>query len=172
MTFLLVTLLTFAIIVTLIGFFLTAKSQLRNQCPEYIVALDRRRAVDSVPLRGRRILDEVPLGRRYIDDPMPVPRRRTAESVPVRSQSLTVGIEMGTARSISVPAIWARINGRRRGEPIPWSVIAIGLVSIFILGLYTLNLVLPNHALFNLVMFTQNVTSAPASLPYNGYFES
>jgi len=169
MTFLLVTLLTFAIIVTLIGFFLTARSQLRNQCPDYIVARNSRRTVDAVPSRGGLVLDGVPLGRKYVDDPMPVPRRRAMESVPVRSQSLTMGIEMRTARSISVPAIWARINGRRRGEPIPWSVIAIGLVSIFILGLYTLNLVLPNHALFNLVMFTQNVTSAPASSQQPNY---
>ncbi len=119
MTFLLVTLLIFAIIVTLIGFFLTAKSQLRNQCPEYIVARSSRRTIDSVPLRGGLVLDEVPLRRRYIDDPVPVPRRRVVESVPMSSQSLTLGTEMRTARSISMPAIGARINGRQRGERIP-----------------------------------------------------
>jgi hypothetical protein len=169
MTFLLVTLLTFAIIVTLIGFFLTAKTQLRNQCPDYIVARSSRRAVDTVPIRGGRVLDEVPFGRGYIDDPMPVPRRRVVDSVPMRPRSLSVGTEMRTVRSISVPALWARINGRQMGEPIPWSVIVIGLVSIFILGLYTLNLVLPNHAFFHLVLFPQNVTSAPTSSQQPNY---
>ncbi len=177
MTFLLVTLLTFALIVTLIGFILTTKSNVRTQVPEFTLAPSSRRVVDPVPLRGRRVVDAVPIGgrsvidavppgRRYIDRSLPVARRHVVDSVPVRTSHLSIGSEFQAARYISASAILERIRWRRAADPVPWSVITIGLVSIFILGLYAFNFVLPHHALFSLVWFNQNATAAhPASQP-------
>jgi hypothetical protein len=57
---------------------------------------------------------------------------------------------------------------RQKGEPLPWSIITIGLISIFILGLYTLNLVLPHQALISLLTFNQN-TSTDSQKPQPVY---
>ena len=102
---LLLMLLVFALIVTMIGFFLSTKSQVRIQQPEFVVARRGSRVIDSVPMGRERMLepvpstrsrivdpepfarrsvvDAVPSGRRYIDRPLPVARRRPVESVPV-----------------------------------------------------------------------------------------
>src|SRR6266480_7064485 len=91
MIFLLLSLLAIAIIISMIGFFLTAKSPIPIQQPEFVVARRRsrfidteplhrerrlesgasrnRRNVDSVPYTRRSAVDKVPSGRRYIDSP-------------------------------------------------------------------------------------------------------
>src|SRR6266849_5079646 len=116
---LLLMLLVFALIVTMIGFFLSTKSEVRIQQPEFVVArrgshvIDsvpmgrermlepvpstRSRIVDPVPFARRSVVDAVPSSRRYIDRPLPVARRRPVESVPVRSSQLSVGGEIRTA---------------------------------------------------------------------------
>ncbi len=164
MTFLLVTLLMFAILVTMIGFLLTTKSKRREQSPKYTEARSSHKVGDSVPLQGRRVVDAVvPVRRRYVDDSMPVPGRRVVESVPMRSSSLSMGQELRPARYISASAAWQRIGRRQKGEPIHWSVITIGLISIFILGLYIFNFVFPHQAFFNLVWFNQSTSASSSS---------
>src|SRR6266852_4272967 len=117
---LLLMLLVFALIVTMIGFFLSTKSQVRIQQPEFVVARRGSRVIDSVPMGRERMLepvpfarrsvvDAVPSGRRYKDRPLPVARRRPVESVPVRSSQLSVGREIRTARYISASAVFEHI---------------------------------------------------------------
>ena len=99
MFLLLLMLLVFALIITMIGFFLSSKPQNYDQQPEYIIARRSSRFVNSVPMRGERMLepvsprsriidpvpfvgrsvvDAVPSGRRYTDSPLPVARRRAS----------------------------------------------------------------------------------------------
>lgn len=153
MTFLMVTLFAFAIGVMLTGFYFTTKSYPRNQRAEYPVA--RRRVVESIPLQRERLVDSVPVAR----------RRAIVESV--RSQRLVGGMYYRPARAISVSTLWERINRRRTGEPIPWPVTTIGLISIIILGFYTLNFLLPHRALLTFVQFNQPFvsTSSPPQQP-------
>jgi Peptidase_C39 like family len=158
MIFLLLTLLAFAVIVTMIGFFLTTKSPVRDQAPEYLVARSSRRVVDSSPWRGERMLEPVSSRGRRVVDSMPVSQRRVVESLPVRSGRFSTGNGIPDARYLPTSAIWGRINVRQKGEPLPWSIITIGLISIFILGLYTFNFVLPHHPLISLLMFNQNAS--------------
>jgi hypothetical protein len=63
-----------------------------------------------------------------------------------------------------VSTLWERINGRQSGEPIPWSVITIGLISIILLGFYTLNILLPHRALLAFDVFNPQITSASPAL--------
>lgn len=156
MNFLLLTLLVFAIIVTLVGLFLTTKPRVRNQRIEYSAARSRRQVVESIPSRRQRIVDTVPVvpGRTM---------RAIVDSAPPRSHRSSVGMELRIARSLSVSAIWERMRGRRTGEPLPWSVITIGLVSIIILGFYAFSVLLPHQVLLSFVWFNPQTASASSN---------
>jgi peptidase C39-like protein len=159
MIFLLLSLLSLAVIVTMIGFFLTTKSKVRNQRPEYMVARSSRRIVDSAPSYRGRMVDQVSYRGRRIVDSMPTSRQREVETLPVRSGRYATSNGIPASRYLPMSAIWGRFSGRQRGEPLPWSVITIGLISIFILGLYTFNLVFPHNALISLLLFNQNTSA-------------
>jgi Peptidase_C39 like family len=188
MFLLLLMLLVFALIITMFGFFLSTKSQNHDQQPEYVIARRRSRVIHSTPMRrerllepvssrnrsiapiplvGRSIVDAMPSGRRYIDSPMPIARRRVVKSMPVRSSQPGAGHEIRFARYISASAVLEHIGWRRKGESVPLSVIIIGLVSIFILGIYALNFVLPHQALINLLMFNLNTPVKTTTQPSN-----
>ena len=181
-------LLVFALIITMLGFFLSTKSKNHDQQPEYAIARrssrvipstpmrrermlepvsSRNRGIEPIPLVGRSIVDAIPSGRRYIDRPMPIARRRVVASMPVRSSQLSVGREVRFARYISASAVLEHIGWRRKGEPVPLSLIVIGLVSIFILGIYALNFVLPHQALINLLLFNLNTPVKTTTQPSN-----
>ncbi len=123
MTFLLVTLLTFAIAVTVVGVYFTIKTQSGNQPAEFMVARGSRRIIDPIPICGRRVVDVVPVSRRSV-----------VQSIPMRAHRYTGATGLRPARYLSAAAVWSRINGRRTGEPVSWTVITIGLISIIILG--------------------------------------
>ncbi|HEX6483621.1 MAG TPA: C39 family peptidase [Ktedonobacteraceae bacterium] len=124
MPLLLITLLAVALIVTMIGFLLSSKPQVRSQ-----------RATTYPSMRNRR----------HAYNPV--------ESVPLRTHRYSVEIEQTGAFSLSIPAIWERITGRSTGQQLPWRVIVIGLVSIFVVGFYSLNLLLPHPASFGQAWF-------------------
>jgi hypothetical protein len=157
MNFLLLALLMFAVIVTMIGFFLSTRSQNRHQQPEYIVARRSHRVVDSVPMRRERVFEPVSTRGSRIVDSIPAYRRRTGAIAPVRSGRIALSNGIRTAGYLPMSAMWERISGSQKREPLPWSVITIGLISIFILGLYALNFVLPHQALISLPWFNQLV---------------
>jgi len=159
MIILLLMLLVFAVIITMIGFFLSTKSPVREQTPEYLVARSSRRVVDSASTRRERMLEPVSSRGRRIVDTMPVSRRRVVDSTTARSGRLSTENGILNARYLPVSSMWGGFSGRQKGEPLPWSVITIGLISIFILGLYTLNFVLPHHALISLPWFYQNASA-------------
>lgn len=168
MIFLLLTLLVFAVIVTMIGFLLTTKSPVRDQAPEYLVARRSRRLVESSPWSRERMLEPAPPRGRRVVDSTPVSHRRVVGSLPVRSGRFTTGNVIPAARYLPMSAVWGRINARQKGEPLPWSIITIGLISIFILGLYTFSFVHPHDVLISLPWFNQN-TSASSPKPQPAY---
>ena len=102
MTFLLLALLFFAVIVTMIGFFLTTKSPVRDQAPEFIGARRSRRVVDAEPWRVGRMLE-----------PVSSHGRRVVESLPVRAGRFSTGNGISHARYVPTSTIWGRINVRQ-----------------------------------------------------------
>jgi hypothetical protein len=169
MTFLLITLFTFATVVTVTGFFLSSKTRVRNQHAgrRFIEPYSRRSAAEAGPLRRRQVIDAAPFYERRIAEAASMTRRHTP--VPLRSHRYAIDTELPTARSISIPANLGPLGGRQAGEPSNRQVIAIGLVCIFIFGLFTLNFVLPHRALSSFVLFNQDVSAAPAQKPAPTY---
>jgi len=116
----------------------------------------RIRSIDPIPLPGKRIVDAVPSRQRYVNPPLPVAQRRVVGSMPVRYDHQNIGREIRVARYISASAVFEHLKWRNTKESVPFSVIVVGLVSIFILGIYALNFVLPHQALINLLLFNLN----------------
>ncbi len=188
MFLLLLMLLVFALIITMIGFFLSPKSRVQDQQPEYAVARRssrvihsppirqermlkpipprRSRTTDPFPLSGSRVVDALPSSQRYMDRPLPVTQRRVVESMPTGYRHPGMKREIRFARYISASAVFKHLTWRRTRESVPFQVYVIGLVSIFILGIYALNIVLPHQALINLLMFNLN-TPAKTNQPPN-----
>jgi len=189
MFLLLLMLLVFALIITMIGFFLSTKSKNHDQQPEYVIARrssrlthstpmhrvrmlepvssSRSRSIDPIPLARRRIVDAIPSGRGRLDSPLPVARRSAVKSMPAYSNHSGVGREFRFARYISASAVFEHLGWRRSSEPVPVPVILIGLISIFILGLYALNLFLPHQAFLNLLLTGLNTPAKSTNQPSN-----
>jgi predicted double-glycine peptidase len=132
MPLLLITLLAVSLIVTTIGFLLSPKPQVRSQ-----------RASSYPYLRNKR----------RVYNPV--------DTEPLRTHRYSVQLEQPVAFSLSIPAIGERVTGRAMGQPLPWKVIVIGLVSIFVLGFYSLNALLPHPALFGSTWFFAGNPPAP-----------
>jgi hypothetical protein len=135
MSLLLITLLAISLIVTLIGFLLSSKPRERSQraTPYLSSTGNRRRTYDPVNM------------------------------VPLRARRYSVEVEQTAAFSLSIPALWERVLGRNMGQQVPWKIIVIGLISIFVLGLYSLNLLLPHPVSFGPAWFLSGETSAAQS---------
>lgn len=149
MSHLLVILLVISLVIMLAGLILSSKPGVRR-------SLAAPTAVR--PESGRRVVVS------------PIPRRasRMVEPQPLYMHPLPVVIEGGSVASISLPRMVERYYGRRRaGQPIPWTVIIVGLVSLFVLGLYSLNILLPHPVLWSLVTFY-----APAPAPATSITQS
>jgi hypothetical protein len=136
MSLLLITLLALSLIVTIIGFLLSPKPRERSQrVPSYLSTRNRQRTYDPVNV------------------------------VPLRARRYSVEVEQTSVFSLSIPALRERVMGRNAGQQLPWKVIVIGLISIFVLGLYSLNLVLPHPASFGPAWFFSGEVSAPQPKP-------
>jgi Peptidase_C39 like family len=113
--------------------------------------------------RSRRAVSPARMGRRVVVEQAPVRARYIVESERSRAYRFPMEIERYAGATIAIPLELERNFGRRQAErSIPWAVVLIGLVSIFVLGLYLLNILLPHPALWSFVSFYGN---APAATP-------
>ncbi len=92
-------------------------------------------------------------------------RRDPVDTEPVRARRYRASTEEPALLSLSMAALWGRATGRDIGESLPWKVIIIGLVAIFILGFYSLNLLLPHPASFGPTWFLSQDASAAQQTP-------
>jgi peptidase C39-like protein len=122
------------------GLFLSPKPHVRSQRAVSTVRMGRRIVVEQEPARTRSIVESERLNVRRL--PMDIERYAGVASIPLRA-----GRDFGQQ-----PA----------GKSAPWAVVIIGLLSIFFLGLYLLNILLPHPALWSFVSFYGN---APAATP-------
>jgi hypothetical protein len=184
---LLLVLLIAGLLITMIGLFLTTRSEKKEDQPEYLISRRssltshsiaprtgrmlegypsrRIRSIDPILLPGKQAVDAVPSGRQNRDRPMPIAHRRIVTSMPVYSGQVDDGYKIRLARYISASAVLEQLGLRRKGESVPISVMVIGLISIFILGIYALNFILPHQALINLITFNLNNPVKTTSLP-------
>lgn len=133
MPYLLVVLLAFALLVTLVGFVLSFGQQSRRQGD-----------ISAMTRNGRRY------GERQGGSVQRYQRYRQAPATSTR-----------ISRSVSIPA-WdaGRVFGGRFFPGAPgkaqWSVIVMGLVSVFIISLFLLNIVFPHNAILNPIWFADS----------------
>lgn len=153
MPFMLVTLFAFALLVTLAGFFLSYKSHARNQK----VTITERH-----PAPRRRVIED----QRRVTG---IPRTISRYDIPRFERA---GRMLGDRSNpaLSIPSLGGRLRRRQAGEPVPWTVVVIGVVSVFVLGLFAFNLVMPHNPVFNLTWFSNSAppqtTPAPAPKLY------
>lgn len=136
MSFILVTLFLFALIVTCAGFFLSLKS---NVDPGPTTMVRTR------PRPGQRL---------------PEQRRRTAGMTRGVQSGRLVGGRSNAAFAISSPGGRVRVGRRQAGEPVPWSVVIIGASSIFVLALFLFNMVMPHNPIFNLTWLSNSASQS------------
>ena len=141
MPFMLIILFAFALLVTFAGFFLSFKLPANIQST--IIAQPRVRT-------GQRVMDN---------------RRRVEGISRVASSGRVVGNRSNPA--LSIPSLGGRVGRRQTGEPVPWTVVIIGVVSVFVLGLFAFNLVMPHNPVFNLTWLSTSSSSSaqPQSTP-------
>ncbi len=127
-----------------IGLFLSLQPHTRSQ-----------RALPTARRMGQRIVVvEAPVRPRYI-----------VESDRLNVRQLPMRIERYTGAAVSIPMRAGNDFGQQQAtKPVPWTAVLIGLVLIFFLGLYLLNILHPHSAQWNLVSFYENApTATPTS---------
>jgi hypothetical protein len=134
MPFLLLTFLAVALVVTIIGLFLSSKTRASDEPAAHYA--ERSKYLFTGPVRARA-------GAVY----------RSTEPVPSRA--------LARSTSTSIPMLFDR--GQRSDGSTSLTVIIIGLVSVFILGFYMLLHLLPSHALIGFVPFYGDTSSASSS---------
>ena len=133
MMYLMLLLLAISIAVVVVGFFLSSKSQAQNARALYNVGRSTQRLVEAgpVPMRARRLAETRQAG--------------------TRTRQLTMQLELHAGAGISPSVMLGRLLGVR--EPKPLAVILVGLISLFVLGLYALSIMLPRSAIIGSVFF-------------------
>lgn len=137
MAFVLIVLFAFALLVTCAGFFLSFKQQV--DAPKTTFMQPRIRS-------EQRVMDT---------------RRRIEGISRVADSGRMVGSRSNPALSIS--SLGGRVGRRQTGEPVPVTVVVIGAVSIFVLGLFAFNYVMPHNPVFNLTWLANNSSSSSQS---------
>lgn len=143
MSFILVTLFLFALIVTFAGFFLSFKS--RNDARPTMVVRPRYRLEQRMPERGRR----------------------TVATTRGMQNGRLAGGRSNPALAISMPDGRMRVGRRQAGEPVPWSVVVVGVSSVFVLALFLYHMVMPQSAIFNLTLFSNTSAQTQATASAN-----
>jgi len=144
MPFMLVTLLTLALLVTTAGFFLSFKPTSREASVTYSSPRTRQRYPDTEPVSNPRYR-----------------RPATTQGIPRAARVMT----------LSTPGFSLSLGRRGTGEQIPWRYAIIGLVSIFILGLFAFNAVFPRNAILAPTWFANSSvqpTQTPSTPQFSG----
>src|SRR5437763_12437825 len=152
MSFLLIALLAASMAVVVSGLCLSSKPQIRGSRAAYNVGRGGRRLdrSGSAAVRTRRMVE--------------------AGRMATSTRQLTVEIGSRAGASVSLSMVAERWFGGRVREPKPLAVILVGLISLFVLGLYALSMWLPHAAVIGSMFFYGQVPPASAqNLPKNNF---
>jgi hypothetical protein len=134
MPFLLLTFLAVALVVTLVGLFLSSKNRAGGEPAAYHIERGEYRSTEPIRVRAGMVY-------------------RTGK--PVSSRVLA------RSTSTTIPMLFDR--GWRSDGSTSLTVIIVGLVSVFVLGLYMLLHLLPSHALIGFVPFYGDTSTTASS---------
>ena len=146
---LLVILLTISLIVVGVGLLLSYKPHVRNQ---YIVPTPRMKRVI--------VVDSLPPGNRTVVRSKQLIRPRSA-----------MEIDRYARASVAIPVTFDHILEQdQRDKSVPWMRMSIGLLAIVLIGLFSLNVLFPRHANWNLIMWDDNSPSTAQSSSQSSQF--
>jgi hypothetical protein len=146
---LLVILLAISLALVIAGLFLSHNPRVRIQRAGPTGQMGRRVVVESVPERTRAMVQSKHL----------IVRRSPMEIERYAGASVVIAATIGRD--------FERIQTKK---PTSWTVVIIGLVAIFLLSLYSLNF--PHHAVWSLVMFSDNPPSTSQSSQNTPHFNA
>lgn len=130
---LLVILLTISLVVVVAGLLLSYKPQVRSQ---HI-------------MRSTRMGQSV-----VIVESLPPQTRSTALSKQLIVRRAPVELERYARASVAMPiTIDSGFEQIQIDKPVPWIRLTIGLIAIFLFGIFSLNVLFPRHTNWNLIMF-------------------
>ncbi len=125
-------------------------------------------------VRSQRIVPTTRMGQHVV----------VVESIPARSRSVVqskqlivrrspMEIERYAGASIAIPVtIDHGFEQIQTSKPLPWPRMIIGLVAIFLFGLYSLNFLFPRHTNWNLIMLYSNSLSTAQSRQSTPQFQN
>jgi hypothetical protein len=148
MAFLLLLLLAaIGLIITLVGYLLTPKSQSRDQRAAYSADPYSKRSSRRMPARSVR---------------QPVVARRTRTAV-----AYTGYVEQSMWLDMWQSLVTNRLFRRRRGEPTPWVGITLVLLAVFLLGMFLMRTLMPNATLIGGIAWPYASVSSSSSSSNN-----
>ena len=148
---LLVILLAISLVIVVAGLLLSYKPYMRSQRIVPVTSMGRRViVVESIPVRTRSVVQSERLNARRV--PMEIERYTGVTS------AIPIQLESGIGRN-------------QANKLMSWPVI-ISLVAIFLFGLYSLNFLFPHHAVWSLVMFSDNPPSTSQSSQHTPQFKA
>ena len=148
MAFLLLLLLAaIGLIITLVGYLLSPKSQSRNQRAAYSADSYSKRSSRRVPARSVR---------------QPVVARRTRTAV-----AYTDYVEQSMWLDMWQSLVTNRLLRRRRGESTPWVGITLVLLAVFLLGMFLMRILMPNATLIGAIAWPYASVSSSSSSSNN-----
>jgi hypothetical protein len=146
---LLVILLSISLAFVVAGLFLSHKPRTRSHLAVPASQMGRRIVVESVPNRTSAMVQS---------------KHFIARRPPMEIERYT-GASVAIAAHIDRDFEWIQTK-----KPTSWTVVIIGLVAIFLLSLYSLNF--PHHAVWSLVMFSDNPPSTSQSSQNTPHFNA
>ncbi len=107
-----------------------------------------------VYVRSQRIVPTDRMGRRVVVvDSIPTRTRSVVQSKQLIVRRSPMEIERYARASVAIPiTIDQGFEQIQRDKPMPWAPMIIGLVAIFLFGLYSLNFLFPHLTNWNLIM--------------------
>jgi hypothetical protein len=147
---LLVMLLAISLVFVVAGLLLSCKPQVGNQ-----------RAVPA-PRMGQRVV---------VVDSIPPPTRSVVQSKQLVPRRSSLGLERYARATVATPILIDRgFDQIQTGKPVPWMRMIIGIVAIFLFGLYSLNFLIPHHTNWNMLMWYGSVPSTAQSSTQSSQF--
>jgi hypothetical protein len=164
MPFILVVLFFIALLITLMGVFLSPKAPQSDPHNEYLVTSKGRRIVESMPVSTRERRRSL-IGDEESFTQMPLP------SIPARASRMSRAVNINTG--LVVPRSVVRTPNRPRSQypeglidrHISWKVILPGLSTLFLLAFYLYGQIFPHQVAWTSVLFGQANQPAPTAQP-------
>ncbi len=147
---LLVILLTISLVVVGAGLLLSYKPYAQSQRIAPTAHMRQRViVVDSLPPRDHSVV-------------------RSKQLIVTRS---AMEVDRYVGASVAIPVTIDHILEQdRRDKPVPWMRMSIGLLAIVLIGLFSLNVLFPRHANWNLIMWYDNSPSTAQSSTQSSQF--